>query len=112
MGLIALMIGGLSTAVQLEANARPHDGGPKVMKMLFKDAGLTAEQKQILRELRPDREERQAIKKKKIERSEWMEEFASGRKSRAEIMGDLEKKISVRQDFHQEKLEGMLGFLS
>ena len=110
--LIALMIGGLSTATQMEANARPHASGPKVMKMLFKDAGLSAEQKQTLKELRPDKEERQEIKKKGPERGEWMEEFASGRKSRAEVVQDLEKKLSIRQDFHQEKLEGMLDFLS
>lgn len=110
--LIALMVGGLSTTISFEAQARPNGHGPKVMKMLFKDVGLNDAQKETLKAMRPSKEERQAKKGDGKERSEWMQDFASGRMSRAQVIQGLEKKVSIRQDFHQEKLESMLDFLS
>lgn len=110
--LIALMVGGLSTTISFEAQARPNGHGPKVMKMLFKDVGLSDAQKDTLKAMRPSKEERQAKKAEGKERSEWMQDFASGRMSRTQVIQELAKKISIRQDFHQEKLESMLDFLS
>jgi len=110
--LIALMIGGLSTTISFEAQARPNGHGPKVMKMLFKDVGLSASQKETLKAMRPSKEERQAKRGEGKEKSEWMQDFASGRMSRAQVIQDIEKKISLRQDFQQGKLESMLDFFS
>ena len=111
--IIALAVGGLSAALQVDAHARPP--GHKVMKMMFQDVDLTAEQKQSLKDLRPSKEERQARKKEFKEgkkRIDWMQDFADGRVSRSEVIRNIKDKMSAKHEHRTDKLEGMLDVLS
>lgn len=111
--IIALAVGGLSTALQLEAHARPH--GQKVMKMMFLDVELTSDQKEALKDLRPSKEERKARKKEfknGKNRMDWMQDFADGRVSRSEVLSNIEEKIAKHYEHRSEKLEGLLDVLS
>jgi hypothetical protein len=113
--IIALAVGGLSTAIQLEAQARPHAHGPKIMKMLFKDVNLSADQKEALKDLRPSKEERESMRTKRTEkksRAEWMQDFADGRLSRAEVLRTIEEKIKAKHAHKEEKISGLLDVLS
>lgn len=113
--IIALAVGGLSTALQIDAHARPHNHGHKVMKMMFQDVDLTAEQKEALKDLRPSKEERQARKKEFKDgknRIDWMQDFADGRVSRSEVIRNIKDKMSAKHEHRTEKLEGMLDVLS
>ena len=113
--IIALAVGGLSTALQIDAHARPHGQGHKVMKMMFQDVDLTADQKEALKDLRPSKEEREARKKEFKEgkkRIDWMQDFADGRVSRSEVIRNIKDKMSAKHEHRTEKLEGMLDVLS
>lgn len=113
--IIALAVGGLSAALQIDAHARPHGHGHKVMKMMFQDVDLTAEQKEALKDLRPSKEERQARKKEFKEgkkRVDWMQDFADGRVSRSDVIRNIKDKVSSKHEHRTEKLEGMLDVLS
>ena len=113
--IIALAVGGLSAALQIDAHARPHGHGHKVMKMMFQDVDLTAEQKEALKDLRPSKEERQARKKEFKDgkkRIDWMQDFADGRVSRSEVIRNIKDKMSAKHEHRTEKLEGMLDVLS
>ena len=111
--IIALAVGGLSAALQKDAHARPP--GHKVMKMMFQDVDLTADQKQSLKDLRPSKEERQARKKefnKGTKRIDWMQDFADGRVSRSEVIRNIKDKMSAKHEHRTDKLGGMLDVLS
>jgi hypothetical protein len=113
--IIALAVGGLSTAIQLEAQARPNAHGPKVMKMLFKDVQLSPDQKQALKELRPskaEKEEMRAERTEKKSRIDWMQDFADGRVSRSEVLRIIEEKITHKSAHKEEKMTGLLDVLS
>ncbi len=113
--IIALTVGGLSAALQIDAQARPNGHGHKVMKMMFQDVDLTADQKQALKDLRPSKEERQARKKEFREgkkRIDWMQDFADGRVSRSEVIRNIKDKISAKHEHRTDKFEGMLDVLS
>lgn len=113
--IIALAVGGLSAALQVDAHARPHGHGHKVMKMMFQDVDLTADQKQALKDLRPSKEERQARKKEFKDgkkRIDWMQDFADGRVSRSEVIRNIKDKMSAKHEHRTDKLEGMLDVLS
>ena len=113
--IIALAVGGLSAALQIDAHARPHGHEQKVMKMMFQDVNLTADQKESLKELRPSKEERQARKKEFKDgkkRIDWMQDFADGRVSRSEVLRNIKDKMSAKHEHRTEKLEGMLNVLS
>ena len=103
--IIALAVGGLSAALQIDAHARPP--GHKVMKMMFQDVDLTADQKQSLKDLRPSKEERQARKKEFKEgkkRIDWMQDFADGRVSRSEVIRNIKDKMSAKHEHRTSRL--------
>lgn len=113
--LLTLAVGGLSTSLPMEAHARPHDQGHKVMKMMFQDVDLTANQKEALKELRPSKEERQARKKEfknGKSRIDWMQDFADGRVSRSEVIRNIKDKMSAKHEHRTEALEGLLDVLA
>lgn len=113
--LLTLAVGGLSTSLPMEAYARPHDQGHKVMKMMFQDVDLTANQKEALKELRPSKEERQARKKEfknGKSRIDWMQDFADGRVSRSEVIRNIKDKMSAKHEHRTEALEGLLDVLA
>jgi hypothetical protein len=99
----------------MEAQARPHAHGPKIMKMLFKDVQLSPEQKEALKDLRPskaEKEEMRAERTEKKSRIDWMQDFADGRVSRSEVLRTIEEKITTRFDHKEEKITGLMDVLS
>ena len=110
--MIALIIGGLGIGVSSEASARSPHSGVKVVKMMFKDVALTETQKQSLKELRKEMKgKREDVRGAHGKRMEWMEDFASGRISRAEVLSQIDDKFDTHSALRRERLEGMLDIL-
>ena len=115
MFILALSIGGLATAFQLKAHARPCGHGPHIVKEIFRDVDLSADQKTALRELRPTKEERHEMKAQfrgEKETLSFLKDFIEGSSSREDILVGIEDKMSLMHDFKQEKLLSMFDVLS
>ena len=113
--ILALALGGLATAIQLDVQARPGGHSPHIMKQLFQDVELNADQKAALQDLRPTKEEQKEMKSKFHDEKgqlNWIRNFVDGTISRPDVLREIEDTMDEKHEHRIEKWEGMLDVLS
>ena len=92
------------------AEAKPHKG-KGFFKSLLEDVELTADQKEMLKEMKQEAKENRSDRKERKGKITWMEDYASGEKSEREVLNEITERFDSKIEMKLEKTENMLDFI-